>query len=278
MTKRKVIDEDDNEQSKSSSMTNGAGGKRKKMKFEDLPPINSIDDLITIAQTSKFYKNINMIMLWDILPYLIELQKMIGMKSVKDSIFYQVIYYLQGMHLRNIDGDYLHCIITGRAGCGKCLAWNTPLIMYDGSTKMVQDVKINDLLMGDDSSPRTVLNLGRGRDTMYKITNQKNESYTVNSEHILSLCYSGNNKIRERAERKSYSVRWFNEKEFKTNTKDFSYKNKIKEDVLLEAQNFKDSLKNDLRVDISVQDYLKLPTTIKKYMKGYKVPIEFKEK
>ena len=119
MTKRKVIDEDDNEQSKSSSMTNGAGSKRKKMKFEDLPPINSIDDLITIAQTSKFYKNINMIMLWDILPHLVELQKMIGMKSVKDSIFYQVIYYLQGMHLRNIDGDYLHCIITGRAGCGK---------------------------------------------------------------------------------------------------------------------------------------------------------------
>ena len=274
MVKRKADDKDD----KDDDVANSLIVKRKKIKFEDLPPINSIDDLITIAKTSKFYKNINMMMLWDILPHLLELQTMIGMKSVKDSIFYQVIYYLQGMHLRNIDGDYLHCIITGRAGCGKCLAWNTPLIMYDGSTKMVQDVKINDLLMGDDSSPRTVLNLGRGRDTMYKITNQKNESYTVNSEHILSLCYSGNNKIRERAERKSYSVIWFNEKEFKTNTKDFSYKNKIKEDVLLEAQNFKDSLKNDLHVDISVQDYLKLPITIKKKMKGYKVPIEFQEK
>jgi len=112
MAKRKADDKDDD-------VTNPLIVKRKKIKFEDLPPINSIDDLITIAKTSKFYKNINMMMLWDILPHLVELQTMIGMKSVKDSIFYQVIYYLQGMHLRNIDGDYLHCIITGSPGCGK---------------------------------------------------------------------------------------------------------------------------------------------------------------
>jgi replication-associated recombination protein RarA len=112
MAKRKADDKDDD-------VTNPLTVKRKKIKFEDLPPINSIDDLIMIAKTSKFYKNINMLMLWDILPHLVELQTMIGMKSVKDSIFYQVIYYLQGMHLRNIDGDYLHCIITGAAGAGK---------------------------------------------------------------------------------------------------------------------------------------------------------------
>jgi len=250
----------------------------KKPKLETLPPINSIDDLIEIGSSSKFYKNINVLMLWDILPHLIELKNMIGMKSVKESIFYQIIYYLQGMHLRNKDGDYLHCIITGSPGSGKCIALNTPLIMYDGSIKVVQDVKVGDLLMGDDSSARTVLNLGRGRDTMYKITNQKNESYTVNSEHILSLCYSGCNKIQERKDRQSYSVRWFNGSEMKINSTNFSYKNKIKEDVFLEAKNFKDSLKNDLRVDISVQDYLKLQKSIKNKMKGYKVPIEFPEK
>jgi len=250
----------------------------KKPKLETLPPINSIDDLIEIGSSSKFYKNINVLMLWDILPHLIELKNMIGMKSVKESIFFQIIYYLQGMHLRNKDGDYLHCIITGLPGSGKCLALNTPLIMYDGSIKLVQDVKVGDLLMGDDSSARTVLNLGRGRDIMYKITNQKNESYTVNSEHILSLYYSGCNSIRERKDRQSYSVKWFNNNELKLNTKDFSYKTKIKEEVFFEAQQFKDSLKNDLRVDISVQDYLKLSKSIKNKMKGYKVPIEFPEK
>ena len=272
MAKRKIVFDSDDEKKEEKK-------EPKRPKFETLPPINSIDDLIEIGSSSKFYKNINVLMLWDILPHLIELKNMIGMKSVKESIFYQVIYYLQGMHIRNKDGDYLHCIITGLPGSGKCLALNTPLIMYDGSTKLVQDVKVGDLLMGDDSSARTVLNLGRGRDTMYKITNQKNESYTVNSEHILSLCYSGCNKIQERKDRQSYSVRWFNGSDLKMNSKNFSYKNqKIKEEVFLEAQNFKDSLKNSLYVDISVQDYLKLPRIIKDKMKGYKVPIEFHEK
>ena len=90
-----------------------------KIKFEDLPPVNSLNDLIKVAETNKYYKNINNIMLWNILPSLKELQSMIGMESVKESIFFQIIYYLQGLHERNIDGDYLHTIITGKPGSGK---------------------------------------------------------------------------------------------------------------------------------------------------------------
>jgi len=91
----------------------------KKIKFENLPPCSSLDDLINIGKTLKFYKNFDVVVLWDIMPYLLELQSMIGMKSVKDSIFYQTIYYLQNMHSRNTDGDYLHTIITGKPGTGK---------------------------------------------------------------------------------------------------------------------------------------------------------------
>ena len=58
-------------------------------------------------------------MLWKILPFLRQLESMIGMKSVKQSVFFQIIYYLQGMHEKNIDGDYLHTIITGAPGTGK---------------------------------------------------------------------------------------------------------------------------------------------------------------
>ena len=91
----------------------------KKIKFENLPPCANLDDLINIGKTLKFYKNFDVVVLWDIMPYLIELQSMIGMQSVKDSIFYQTIYYLQNMHSRNTDGDYLHTIITGKPGTGK---------------------------------------------------------------------------------------------------------------------------------------------------------------
>jgi len=72
-------------------------------------------------------------------------------------------------------------------GVGKCHGRGTPILMYDGSKKLVEDVVTGDLLMGDDSTPRTVESLARGCDQMYRITSTKGESYDVNSEHILCL-------------------------------------------------------------------------------------------
>ena len=60
--------------------------------------------------------------------------------------------------------------------------------MYDGSVKMVQNVVVGDILMGDDSTPRKVLTLARGVEQMYKIKDvRSDESYIVNASHILSL-------------------------------------------------------------------------------------------
>lgn len=88
-------------------------------KLENAPPINSIKDLIEIGKSSKLYRNINSIMLWKITPYLEELEQMIGMKSLKETLFYQIIYYLQNMHIRNKEGEYLHTILIGSPGTGK---------------------------------------------------------------------------------------------------------------------------------------------------------------
>ena len=72
-------------------------------------------------------------------------------------------------------------------GAGKCLGINTPILMFDGSIKMVQDVHVGDILMGDDSTPRNVLTLARGREKMFRISASDDEQYTVNESHILSL-------------------------------------------------------------------------------------------
>jgi superfamily II DNA or RNA helicase len=77
-------------------------------------------------------------------------------------------------------------------GAGKCNGLNTPIMMYDGTIKMVQDIKVGDVIMGDDSTPRNILTLARGREQMYKVIPQKGDSYTVNESHILSLKYSSN--------------------------------------------------------------------------------------
>ncbi len=72
-------------------------------------------------------------------------------------------------------------------GSGKCLGKDTPILMYDGNIKMVQDVMVGDLLMGPDSQPRTVVSLARGQEMMYRVQPVKGDPYVVNESHILSL-------------------------------------------------------------------------------------------
>ena len=88
------------------------------------------------------------------------------------------------------DKPYGGGIISVPCGYGKCLDPDTKIIMYDGSVKKVKNVYVDELVMGDDSTPRKVLSTGHGHDTMYKITECNTHginSYKVNSHHILSL-------------------------------------------------------------------------------------------
>src|SRR5690606_22524852 len=59
--------------------------------------------------------------------------------------------------------------LLGQAGTGKSLSFNTPVIMYDGSTKMSQDIVIGDILMGDDSKPRNVIATDKGKEKLYRV-------------------------------------------------------------------------------------------------------------
>ncbi len=83
-------------------------------------------------------------------------------------------------------------IIAARPGMGKCLALGTRVVMFDGTLRRVEDVREGDLLMGDDSTPRRVLSLARGRENMYWVRQNKGDDYRVNESHILSLKRSRN--------------------------------------------------------------------------------------
>lgn len=74
----------------------------------------------------------------------------------------------------------------------KCLAKDTPVLMYDGSVKMVQDIKTGEQVMGPDSGPRTVSGTATGTEMMYEVTSKdKNRGikYGCNESHILTLRY-----------------------------------------------------------------------------------------
>ena len=78
-------------------------------------------------------------------------------------------------------------IIAARPAMGKCLGKGTKVVMYDGSLKKVEEIRVGDQLMGDDSTPRRVLSLARGRERMYWVRQNRGMDYRVNESHILSL-------------------------------------------------------------------------------------------
>lgn len=162
--------------------------------------------------------------------------------------------------------------LRGPMGVGKCHAKDTPILMYDGSIKLVQDIVIGDKVMGDDSMPRNVTNLGRGRDMMYNITPiGRGDTYTVNSEHILCLKQSGIGCIRARQQRNSvvFQTRRLNKDGKSMQCATFESYEQANEYLSM----FKEE---DNIIEISVKDYLNLPTEIRKnWLKGYRRGVEF---
>src|SRR6476620_6526132 len=114
---------------------------------------------------------------------------------------------------------------------------DTPILMYDGSIKKIQDIKTGDVVMGDDSTSRKVLSTTTGKDIMYDIIHVKGDKYTVSSDHILSIKYSNKKHLKERVSRKSYQVIWFNNIKIKRDSKTFSFKNEDKEMAYKKALN-----------------------------------------
>lgn len=84
-----------------------------------------------------------------------------------------------------------HLMVQLPTGGGKCLAKGTKILMFDGTTKKVENLKPFDLLMGVDSTHRTVKSVCNGFEDMYKINPVKGDSFTVNESHILSFKISG---------------------------------------------------------------------------------------
>jgi len=81
--------------------------------------------------------------------------------------------------------------VIGKPGC---FAPGTKIRMFDGRSKKVEDVGVGELVMGDDFTPRRVIDLCRGTETMYRVS-YAGGSVIVNENHILSL--RGNTLMRD---------------------------------------------------------------------------------
>jgi replicative DNA helicase len=140
----------------------------------------------------------------------------------------------------------------GKPGCGKTWIKDTLILMYDGTTKKVQDIVIGDLVMGDDSTPRKVLNTHRLIDKVYEIKPIKGDSYFVNAKHILSL----KNSHRQGG--------WRKDRMRRNKSIPFEYHS---------ARVGKSNIYN-----ISVEDWLKQVDRFKIKMKGWRTGVEWSDR
>lgn len=141
-----------------------------------------------------------------------------------------------------------------------CHAKGTEIMMYDGSSRLVEDVAVGDLLMGDDSTPRTVQQLFRGHADMWRVVPIKGEPFVVNGDHVLSLktthsvIVSKNSKSEKRPWKVTW-LEWDDDRLALNRIKDFETKEDAEAFRTEKGMN-QDVVKSGDVVDITVKKYL----------------------
>ena len=161
-----------------------------------------------------------------------------------------------------------------------CFAKDTPILLWNGGTKMSQDIRVGDELVGDDGLKRIVLDTTTGIDTLYEVKQNNGMTYVVNSKHTLLLKYTGEKSIYWNDNKQEYKMSWFD----RENKRNKSYKiavsaEKTKEEALIEIEQFCNSLDFPEDIEILVDDYMKLSNNTKQKLVGFKASgINWKKK
>ena len=154
--------------------------------------------------------------------------------------------------------------------CGQfgCVDPETDILLWDSTIKKAKDINVNDILIGDDGTKRIINKVVEGYDTMYKINYKKN-NYIVNSQHILTLCYTPHKKIYWKNSSKSFYTSYFDEKTKKvkiitvrtiesTINNHYNSSKLSREEAYNIIQDKICNVNNNNIFDINIQDYLKL--------------------
>jgi DNA-directed RNA polymerase beta subunit len=152
----------------------------------------------------------------------------------------------------------LHNTSWGYLCPAECFDPETPILMWDGTSKLAKNVIIGDVLVDDLGKPTTVRTTCSGIKNMYDVIPEKHNfmKHRVTDNHILTLKIRGHKAISQynRTDRKSsqvtHSVEFLNRKENKIQEKYFN--------SLKEAEDFVNSFDDDDTLDITIENYLKL--------------------
>jgi len=156
-----------------------------------------------------------------------------------------------------------------------CFDPETKVLMPDGSSKIIKELKVGDKILGDDGKLRNIINYQTGTGQMYLVKQSKGMEYIVTGQHILVL----------RITSVKPSLRKRGNKDILTFWKYTDNKSKIKfVEIRVNEDEMYDKLNNlyidelDLVqegdiIEMTVEDYLQYNENIRNsVLKGYKAP------
>ena len=150
----------------------------------------------------------------------------------------------------------------------ECFDPETPILMWDGSSKRAGDIMIDDVLVDDLGNPTKVRTTCSGFKNMYDVIPDKDNfmKHRVTDNHILTLRIRQHKNIlncARKGKKYTHSVKFLNRDNFKIQERYFA--------SLKEAEDFVNSFDDDDTLDITIENYLKLSNTTKDYLVLFKV-------
>jgi DNA-directed RNA polymerase beta subunit len=150
----------------------------------------------------------------------------------------------------------------------ECFDPETPILMWDGTSKRAGDIMIGDILIDDLGNPTKVRSTCSGFKNMYDVIPEKDNfmKHRVTDNHILTLRIRQHKNILNCARKGrnyNHSVKFLNRETIKIQERYFA--------SLKEAEDFVNSFDDDDTLDITIENYLKLNKTTKDHLVLFKV-------
>ena len=111
-------------------------------------------------------------------------------------------------------------IVGGKNGYGlKCIRYDTIIPLWNGEYKRVDEITLQDKLIGDDGTIRNIKSIVRGNGPLYEVAQAHAEPYFVNDQHILTLHMPDHKVIFWNSTKNAWSVLWWDNEEKKIKAK-----------------------------------------------------------
>ena len=161
-----------------------------------------------------------------------------------------------------------------------CVDPNTPVLLWNGSTKLAKDISTDDVLIGDDGKERHISKIVSGTDDMYDVIQSNGSTYRVNSLHILTLYFPKHKQISWKESSNRWSIEYYDTIDSKVKSKTFSAAKSSKDEAEQQMLQFASTIPDCKIFDINLKTYLSFSPSRRELFRGVRntVPVEWEKK